>query len=186
MIFQFGNNKYSGVKWCYEIVCLREMLTESISLRAFHCSYGTPTCSAVWMARHSWLVQTFRSFSCCPSTNRARAAENYSREWSRIQFVKLIHYGVLKVLSSRGCSYLSAPRREACITTQPPLQVVGALPVPTQIDGSGLDVDVHQVVDNFTLDVVLDAVDKVTPPHVYHLDEGEIPGGREKTGCNER
>lgn len=164
--------------WCYEIVRPRKMLTVSISLRAFHCSYGTPTCSAVWMVRHSWLVQTFRSFSCCSSTNRARAAENYGREGNRIQCLKLIHYGLLKVLSPGGCSYLSAPRREARITTQPPLQVVGALPVPTQIDCSGLDVDVHQVVDNLTLDVVLDAVDKVTPPHVYHLDEGQIPGGR--------
>lgn len=90
------------------------------------------------------------------------------------------------VLGLVTCSYLSAPQREACITAQPPLQVVGALPVPTQIDCSGLDVDVHQVVDNFTLDVVLDAVDKVTPPHVYHLDEGQIPGGREEMGCNER
>lgn len=85
-----------------------------------------------------------------------------------------------------GCSYLSAPRREACVSAQPALQVVGALPVPTQIDGSGLDVDVHQVVDDLTLDVVLDAVDEVPPPHVYHLDEGVIPGGREHTGCDER
>lgn len=130
------------------------------------------------MVRHSWLVQTFRSFSCCSSTNRARAAENYGREGNRIQCSKLIHCGLLKVLSPRGCPYLSAPRREARIATQPPLQVVGALPVPTQIDCSGLDVDVHQVVDNLTLDVVLDAVDEVTPPHVYHLDEGQIPGGR--------
>lgn len=74
--------------------------------------------------------------------------------------------------------YLFAPRREPCVTAQPSLQVVGALSVPTQVDGAGLDVDVHQVVDDLTLDVILDAVDEETPTNVYHLDEGEIPGGR--------
>lgn len=59
-------------------------LTASISLRAFHCSYGTPRCSAVWMLLHSWLVHTFRSFSCCSSTNRARAAENCSGEGNTV------------------------------------------------------------------------------------------------------
>ena len=81
-------------------------------------------------------------------------------------------------------SYLFAPRREACVTAQPSLQVVGALPVPTQVDGAGLNVDVHQVVDDLALDVILDAVDEETPTHVYHLDEGEIPGGR--AGWGER
>lgn len=49
--------------------------------------------------------------------------------------------------------------------------------MPTQVDGSGLDVDVHQVVDDLTLNVILDAVDEVTPTYVYHLDEGQISGG---------
>lgn len=77
-------------------------------------------------------------------------------------------------------------RREACVTAQPPLQVVSALSMSAQVDGSGLDVDVHQVVHNLTLDVVLDAVDEVAPSHVYHLNEGEIPGGRERRGCSEQ
>lgn len=183
--------QHSHVLWWTIIVCGKEMLTASISLRAFHCSYGTPRCSAVWMALHSWLVQTLRSFICCSSTNRAKAAENYSREGSSCQHLKLIHYSVqiLVILlpvefyaAVCGCSYLSAPRREACVAAQPALHVVSALPVPTQVDGSGLDVDVHQVVDDLTLDVVLDAVDEVPPPHVYHLDKGEVPGGRVQTG----
>ncbi len=66
--------------WCTVIVSARVILTASISLRAFHCSYGTPRCSAVWILRHSWLVHTFRFFSRCSSTNLARAAENYSRK----------------------------------------------------------------------------------------------------------
>ena len=52
--------------------------------------------------------------------------------------------------------------------------------MPTKVDGSGLDVDVHQVVDDLALDVILDAIDEVTPTHIDHLDEGEIPGGQEQ------
>lgn len=50
--------------------------------------------------------------------------------------------------------------------------------MPTQVDGSWLDMDVHQVVDDLTLDVILDPVDEVLPTHVYHFDEGKIPVGR--------
>ncbi|KAA8579965.1 hypothetical protein FQN60_005500, partial [Etheostoma spectabile] len=82
----------------------------------------------------------------------------------------------------RLCWYLFAPRREACVPTQPALHVVGALSVPTQVDGAWLDVDVHQVVDNLALDVILDPVDEEAPTHVYHLDEREIPGGRTEWG----
>lgn len=78
--------------------------------------------------------------------------------------------------------YLSAVRREARVTAQPPLQVVGTLAVSAQVDGAWLDVDVHQVVDDLALDVILDAVDEVAAPHVYHLDEREVPGGRGKSG----
>lgn len=76
-------------------------------------------------------------------------------------------------------------RRETGITSQPTLQVVRALSVPTQVDGSGLDVYVHQVVDDLTLDVVLDAVDEVAATNVYHLNEGQLPEERERTGRDE-
>lgn len=78
-----------------------------------------------------------------------------------------------------GWPYLSAARREAGVAAQPALQVVGALAVSAQVDGARLDVDVHQVVDDLALDVVLDAVDQVAAAHVDHLDEGEVPEGRE-------
>lgn len=54
--------------------------------------------------------------------------------------------------------------------------------MPTQVDGSGLDVDVHQVVHDLALDVVLDAVDQVTAAHVDHLDERQLPGRRGRRG----
>lgn len=57
--------------------------------------------------------------------------------------------------------------------------------MPTQVDGSGLDVDVHQVVDDLTLDVILDPVDKETSTDVYHLDEGEIPDRTHPRGRDE-
>lgn len=83
-------------------------LTASISLRAFHCSYGTPRCSAVWMLRHSWLVQTFRSFSCCSSTNRARADENYSRQSSSHYHLVFIMQGLLKKKKNVSADQLEA------------------------------------------------------------------------------
>lgn len=75
--------------------------------------------------------------------------------------------------------YPFAMRREASVTPHPSLQIVRALPVPTQVDGSGLDVDVHQVVNDLALNVILDAVDEKTATHIDYLDEGEIPGRRQ-------
>lgn len=47
--------------------------------------------------------------------------------------------------------------------------------MPAKVDGARLDVDIHKVVDNFTLDVVLDSVDQESLAYVYHLDERQIP-----------
>lgn len=46
----------------------------------------------------------------------------------------------------------------------------------TQVDGAWRDVDVHEVVDNPALYVVLDLVHQVPPAHVHNLDVGQIPG----------
>lgn len=88
------------------------------------------------------------------------------------------------VIRCEVCLYLSAPWREARVTAEPSLQVVSALSMPTQVDGSGLDMDVHQVVDDLTLDVILDPIDKEPPTYVNNLDKGEIPEGKRKTGWN--
>lgn len=50
-----------------------------------------------------------------------------------------------------------------------------ALSVPTQVDGVGVHVDVHEVVHYFTLDVVLHLVDQETAADIDDLDEGEVP-----------
>lgn len=47
-----------------------------------------------------------------------------------------------------------------------------------QVDGTRLHVDVHQVVDDLALDVVLDAVDQEAAPDVDHFDEREVPVGQ--------
>ena len=52
----------------------------------------------------------------------------------------------------------------------------------TEVDGAGLYMDVHQVVHNLALDVVLDAVGKETPANINNLDEGQVPDGREGEG----
>lgn len=135
------------------------------------------------MLRHSWLVQTFRFASCCPSIKRAKAAENCGEKGTpteayQSETFKYQGSGLEKLF---GSSYLFAPWRKAAVAPQASLHVVRALSVPTQVDGSGLDVDVHQVVDNLALDVVLDPVDEEAPAHVDHLDEGKISGGRQPT-----
>ena len=44
------------------------------------------------------------------------------------------------------------------------------------------DVNVHQVVDDAALDVVLNPVDQVAPAHIHDLNVGQIPvGGRQES-----
>lgn len=50
-----------------------------------------------------------------------------------------------------------------------------ALSVPAQVDGVRVHVDVHEVVDDLTLDVVLHPVHQETPAHIHHLDERKVP-----------
>lgn len=56
-----------------------------------------------------------------------------------------------------------------------------ALAVPTEVDGMGVYVDVHEVVDNFTLDVVLHPVDQETLADIYDLDKGQVPAEHMET-----
>lgn len=48
----------------------------------------------------------------------------------------------------------------------------------TQVDGPRLHLDVHQEVDDLTLEVTLDVVDQKPLTDVHHLDEGQIPEGQ--------
>lgn len=54
-----------------------------------------------------------------------------------------------------------------------------ALAVPAEVDGVGVHVDVHEVVDDFTLDVILHPVDQEAAADVDDLDEGQAPVGWE-------
>lgn len=54
------------------------------------------------------------------------------------------------------------------------------LPMAAEVDGVGVYVDVHEVVDNFTLDVILHPVDEETAPNIDDLDEGQVPVGQSK------
>lgn len=56
------------------------------------------------------------------------------------------------------------------------LQVVVALPVPTQVDGVRVHVYVHEVVHDLALDVVLHPVDQEPATHIHHLNERQLPG----------
>lgn len=50
------------------------------------------------------------------------------------------------------------------------------LSVAADVDGVGVHVDVHQVVDDFTLDVILHPVHQETTANVDNLDERQVPG----------
>lgn len=54
------------------------------------------------------------------------------------------------------------------------------LPMAAEVDGVGVHVDVHEVVDNFTLDVILHPVDQEPAANVDDLDEGQGPVGWSK------
>lgn len=51
-----------------------------------------------------------------------------------------------------------------------------AFSVPAEVDGVRVYVDVHEVVDNLALDVVLNTVYQEPTAHVHHLDEGQVSG----------
>lgn len=60
------------------------------------------------------------------------------------------------------------------------LLIVMGLPMAAEVDGVGVYVDVHEVVDNFTLNVILHPVDEETAANVDDLDEGQVPVGQSK------
>lgn len=82
--------------------------------------------------------------------------------------------------------YLLAPGRELRVPPEAAFRVVVALSVPTQVDGVRVHVDVHEVVDDLALDVVLHPVDKEAASHVHHLDEGQFPGRDNKRRASEK
>ena len=73
-------------------------------------------------------------------------------------------------------SHLFAPVREPRISSNAALDVEFTLSMAAEVDGAWGDVDVHQVVDNAALDVVLDTVHQVPLAHVNNLNVGQIPG----------
>lgn len=76
--------------------------------------------------------------------------------------------------------YLLSPMRKFRISSNATFYVVATLSVPTQVDGVRVDVNVHKVVDNLTLDVVLHSVYQKTPAYIHHLDERQISGSVNK------
>lgn len=75
---------------------------------------------------------------------------------------------------------LSPSGGEFRISSNAALDVVFTLSVPAQVDGVRVHVDVHEVVDDLALDVILNAVHQETLAHVDHLDEGQVPERAQK------
>lgn len=68
-------------------------------------------------------------------------------------------------------AYLLSSRGEFSIPSNATLHVVVALTMSAQVDGVGVHMDVHEVVHNLTLDVVLDAVHQELTAYIHHFDE---------------
>lgn len=62
--------------------------------------------------------------------------------------------------------------RELRVSPNATLHIVLALSMPTQVDGVRVHSDVHEVVDNLTLNVVLHTIDQETSAHIHHLYKG--------------
>lgn len=69
------------------------------------------------------------------------------------------------------CSTSGQPR----VSADSAQEVELALAVATQVDGPRRHMDVHEVVNDPALDVVLDPVDQVPAAHVEDLDIGQVP-----------
>lgn len=50
-----------------------------------------------------------------------------------------------------------------------------ALSMPANVDRVGVHVDVHEVVNDLALDVVLHSVDQEPAAYINHLNEGQVP-----------
>lgn len=77
---------------------------------------------------------------------------------------------------ARRHAHQFSPHREAGVSPNPAQEIELALSVAAQVDGARLDVDVHEVVHDLALDVVLDSVHQEPLAHIYDLDEGKVPG----------
>lgn len=78
-------------------------------------------------------------------------------------------------------NHLFPSLRQLSVSADASLHVMMALSVPTEVDGVGVHVDVHEVVDDFTLDVVLHPVDQETSADIDDLNEGQVPVGQRQT-----
>lgn len=63
---------------------------------------------------------------------------------------------------------------EFSIPSDTALDVVLALSVPAQVDGVRVYMDVHEVVDNLALNVVLNAVYQEPATHIHYFNKGKI------------
>lgn len=70
--------------------------------------------------------------------------------------------------------HLLSTFRETRVASDPPFNVKVTLSVPAQVDGAWCDVNVHEVIHDSALDVILDSVHQIPPAHVDDLYEGQL------------
>lgn len=87
----------------------------------------------------------------------------------------LVTLEMISLCKSAYTAYLLSPGREPRVSTDTTFDVQITLSMPAQVDGAGRDVDIHKVVNNSALYVVLNPVHQVPPPHIYDLNERKVP-----------
>lgn len=79
-----------------------------------------------------------------------------------------------------SCPDLLAAGWKLRVSPDASLHVVVALAVPAQVDTVGVHTDVHEVVDDLALDVVLYAVHQETATYVHHFNKWQISENEEE------
>lgn len=154
----------------------RITLTASISLSAFHCSYGTPNASAVWMVRFIWLVHTLRSFIFWSWINLPRPWANWHIRETEREMVNPIDQSCRQSFTDTyTVTHLFTTGRQAWIPSDATSDVEVALSMATEVDGAWCDVDVHQIINDSALNVVEDAVHQIPLTHVHYLNVWQLP-----------
>lgn len=67
--------------------------------------------------------------------------------------------------------YLLPSCRQPCVSANLAEQIALALTMSTKVDGAWLNMNIHKVIDYFTLDVILDTVNKEALAHIDHFNE---------------
>ena len=132
-------------------------------------SSGWSTPSGLWFSAPGWISsdfwQTRNQDLCIIFKYYTKYYANISLRW-KLRFLNT------PIVTN---THLFSSVRQTRVSSDASLDVEVTLAVTTQVDGAWRDVDVHQVVDDPTLDVIDHPVHQVLTAHVHDLYVGQVP-----------